>query len=170
VPSRKTLKSVAHNTAESFASLMNYSGSDYVMGHAVAAAWETGVTLFRVDLLTGVTNPAARRAPHVADGLARYAAHFPNQVRNEGSDPSLVRVAELVVTVDPSVKRPVHVGFTESPFTCTARITDDRGTIYEHTVAGWWYPEGAPHRTAPTMTARRPRSLRQVIRGWVRGA
>ena len=53
MPSHKTLKSVARSLADSFTSLMNFAGDDYVMGHAVLAAWQTGATEFRVDLLTG---------------------------------------------------------------------------------------------------------------------
>lgn len=38
MPSHKTLKSVVRGLAESFTSLMNYWGDDYVMGHVVYAA------------------------------------------------------------------------------------------------------------------------------------
>ena len=48
--SHKTLKSVATSLAQSFTSLMNYSGDDYVTGHLVYAAWQTGGTECRVDL------------------------------------------------------------------------------------------------------------------------
>ena len=49
--SHKTLKSVVRNFAESFASLSNHRGDDYVMGHLVYAAWETKGRRCRVDLL-----------------------------------------------------------------------------------------------------------------------
>lgn len=36
--SHKALKSVVRSVADSFTSLMNYSGDDYVMGHLLNAA------------------------------------------------------------------------------------------------------------------------------------
>ncbi len=42
--SHKTLKSVVRSEAESFTSLMNYRGDDFVMGHIIHTSWSTDAT------------------------------------------------------------------------------------------------------------------------------
>jgi hypothetical protein len=143
MPSHKTLKSVVRGLAESFTGLMNCTGDDYVMGYAVLAAWQTGATEFRVDLLTGSATHAVPLAPEVAKSLAGYVADFPRLVRSSNSDIAFVASADLVVTIDPASRRQVLSRFFESPFACTVSITDDRGKLYAHTVSGWWWPESS---------------------------
>ena len=138
----KTLKSVVHNLAESFVSLMNYRGDDYVMGHVVHASWRTGAREFRVDLLTGLTDSSPLLVPEVQNSVASYVKWLPDMVRQSKSDPGFIAEAELVVSVDPSVKRPHgYSGFFESPFTCKVRIVDEQGKQYSHQISDWWYPE-----------------------------
>jgi hypothetical protein len=140
----KTLKSVVRNLAESFISLMNYRGDDYVLGHVVFAAWQSGGTGFRADLLTGAVDVSPLLVPTVRDSVASYVKWLPEMVRRSNSDPSFVAEAELLVTVDPHTRRTHGTsGFFESPFTCTVWIVDDRGKEYSHRISGWWYPERA---------------------------
>ena len=145
--SHKSLKSVVRSMVDSFTSLMNYSGDDYVMGHIVYAAWATGGTELRVDLVTGRASPSPLLVPLVRDAVARYVAWFPAMVKDSNSDMQFVTAAELLVTVDPSQRRNLAgSSFQESPFRCSVRITDDRGKVYEHEVDEWWYPEKSPPR------------------------
>jgi len=145
MPSHKRLKSVVASLAQSFTSLMNYRGDDYVMGHIVHAAWSTGATRLRVDLRSGATDPSPLLVPEVRDSLARYVRWFPDLVHRSGSSLSFVREAELLVTVDPTARRPYgREGFQESPFTCSVRLLDDRGKEYLHEIRDWWYPEKVP--------------------------
>jgi hypothetical protein len=145
--SHKTLKSVVTSLAQSFTSLMNYGGGDYVMGHIVYAAWSTGSTGLRVDLLSGATDSSPLLVPEVRDSIARRVAWFPEMVRRSNSSMEFVKKAELVVSVDPTTRRPSgHPGLFESPFICSVRITDDRGKVYLHEVSDWWYPEKVPPR------------------------
>ena len=63
-------------------------------------------------------------------------------MRRSNSDLEFVTEAELLVSVDPSTRRPHGDSeFYESPFTCTVRIVDDRGKVYSHRIQDWWYPE-----------------------------
>ena len=145
MPSHKTLKSVVASLAQSFTSLMNYRGDDYVMGHIVHAAWPTGATRLRVDLLSGSTDKSALLVPEVRESVGQYVKRFPDIVRRSNSSVDFVTEAELLVTVDPTTRRPVTAGeFLESPFTCTVRVTDDRGKTYVHEIQDWWYPEKVP--------------------------
>ena len=138
----KTLESVVRSVAESFVSFMNYRGDDYVMGHVVRAAWQTNATEFRVDLLTGATDASPLLVPHVRDSVASYVRWLPDTVQRSNSDLKFVSEAELIVSVDPGIRRwRGDSGFYESPFTCTVRIVDDRGKVYSHQISDWWYPE-----------------------------
>jgi hypothetical protein len=140
MPSHKTLKSVVHSMAESFVSTLNYVDDDYVMGHIVKAAWTTGAREFRVDLLTGLSDPSPLLVPPVMRSLAARAGQLQGLLKSSNSDPAFVSVAELLVTVDPSVRRR-NGQFRLSPFTCTVRIVDDRGQEYSHKISDWWTPE-----------------------------
>ena len=143
--SHKALKSVVRGVAESFTSLMNYAGDDYVMGHVVHTAWATGATEFRVDLLSGKTDDSPLLAGHVGDAVRRQVEWLPDLIRRSKADLDFVTKAELVVTVDPIIRRPLHgSAFYESPYTCTVRIIDDRGKEYSHCIRDWWYPEKVP--------------------------
>jgi hypothetical protein len=133
---------VVRSVAESFTSLMNYRGDDYVMGHLVSAAWVSGARELRVNLLTGATNASPLLVPDVQASVSSYVEWFPDTVRRSRSDLSLVAEADLVVTVEPGIRRAHdNSGLVESPFTCTVRIIDDKGREYSHRVDGWWYPE-----------------------------
>ena len=100
VPSRKPLKSVVRSLAESFTSLMNHRGDDYVMGHVVRVAWDTGSTGFHVDLLSGKGDPSPLLVAEVRGAVADYVRDFPGLVQRSGSSMEFVRLAEMKVTVD----------------------------------------------------------------------
>jgi hypothetical protein len=143
--SHNTLASIVISLAQSFTSLMNYCGDDYIMGHIVRAAWSTGASRLRVDLLGGGTHPSPLLLPEVRYSVARYVEWFPDMVRRSKSSMDFVSEAELLVSVDPTTRRPCgHSGLLESPFTCIVRIVDDRGKVYLHEIKGWWYPEKVP--------------------------
>ena len=143
--SHKTLKSVVRSMAESFTSLMNYSGDDYVMGHIVYSAWKTGGREIFVDLLSGKTNQSPLFVSIVQESVSRYIEWFPELVQSSNSDMAFIASAELRLTVDPT-KRRAHAGssFQESPFVCRVIIIDDHDKSYTHEIEGWWYPEKLP--------------------------
>lgn len=143
--SHKTLKSVVRSLAESFTSLMNYSGDDYVLGHLVYTAWKTGATTCHVDLINGLIDPSPLVIPPVQESIMHYVRWLPDLVNRSQSEMSFIASAELVITIDPNNRWPYRkTNFQESPFSCAVRIMDDRGKIYAHRITGWWYPEKKP--------------------------
>jgi len=162
MPSRKVLKSVAHSVAESFASLMNYWGDDYVMGHIVKASWQTGATTLNIDLLSTTLPDSRLLVDPVRQSVTRYMEWFPQLVSSSGSTMAIVRQAKLTISVTPTSRRPTRAGSNlfESPFVCTATLVDDRGREYSHSISGWWYPE-TPPSTEPSRIdlSRRLRAL-----------
>ncbi len=113
MPSYKTLKSVVTSFAESFTSSMNYSGDDYVMGHIVLAAWSTGSTRLRVDLVNGATDNSPLLVPEVRESVARYVEWFPDLIRRSNSSVDFVATAELASMLQ-------KLG-------CHSQVIDDRG-------------------------------------------
>jgi hypothetical protein len=143
--SHKTLNGVVRSVAESFVSLMNYWDDDYVMGHVVRAAWATGATDLKADLLTGHVEPTGLATGNVLHSIAGYVDRLPSLVHSSNSDMAFVCSASLELTVDPTRRRPQPgTPFFESPFTCTVSIVDERGRTYSYTVSDWWYPERPP--------------------------
>lgn len=92
--------------------------------------------------MTGIIDASPLLVPEVRNSLTLLLERFPDMVRRSHSDLTFVSQEELMVTVDPYTRRP-HAGSEcyESPFTCTARIVDDRGKVYAYQIADWWYPE-----------------------------
>jgi hypothetical protein len=141
--SHKKLQSVTRSVADSFTSLMNYSANDYVMGHLLRAARTTGMSRLDVDLLSGIASPKGLLVKPVADSVDAYCQDLSSLVARSGSHMAFVRSARLSVEFDISISRPYSRAphLDESPYTCTVRVEDDRGKIYESELKGWWYPE-----------------------------
>ncbi len=141
--SHKKLQSVSRSVADSFTSLMNYVGDDYVMGHLLKAARSSGASRLDVDLLSGVATPKSLLVWPVVASIESYCVDFPGLVERNGSDVSFVRTAVLSVEFDISISRPYSKvpHLTESPYKCVVTIEDDRGKTFRSELKGWWYPE-----------------------------
>lgn len=140
---RKTLKSVVHSFADSFISTLNWWENDYVMGHILTAARETGKTTLDVDLLSGHIEPEEFLRVPIVGSIAYRCADFPRLVERSGSDPNFVTAAhmsiEFGIATEEAVAHAPHL--KQSPFVCTVSLTDDRGRTYEPVRKDWWYPE-----------------------------
>ena len=165
MPSHKTLKSVVRSLAESYTSLMNHWYDDYVMGHIVWAAWQSGATSMRADLLSRRIDPSPLWVLPAHISINSMMFDFPDLVARSNSSVEFIKSAELIITVDPTMRRP-HEGtdLWESPFTCTVTIVDDRGKTYSHTIADWWYPERNPNLTKQESSWQK--CWRRLTSGW----
>ena len=139
----KVLKSVAHNIGHSFTSLMNYAEDDYVMGHILRFARQTGRDTLTIDFVKGDAGPSELLGAPISEVPSRYVKFFWDLVKRHGSDHSLVRNASLILRFDTAVERPLRRApeLKESPFTCDVQITDARGVEYQAHLEGWWSPE-----------------------------
>jgi hypothetical protein len=143
MPRYKVLKSVAHNIGHSFTSLMNYVGNDYVMGHILRFARQTGHDTLIIDFVTREVRPPDLVAAPISDIPVHYIKWFWDSVDRQGSDPSFVRAARLTLQYDIQSQRPLKSApqFMESPYRCDVVVIDDRGKQYASHFEGWWYPE-----------------------------
>jgi len=139
----KVLKGVAHNIGHSFTSLMNYMNDDYVMGHILRFARETGQDTLTIDFVKGEAGPSELLGAPISEVPSRYVKVFWDLVERHGSDRSLVQDALLTLRFDTAVERPLRTApeSKESPFTCDVQITDTRGAKYQAHFEGWWHPE-----------------------------
>jgi hypothetical protein len=139
----KVLKSVAHNIGHSFTSLMNYAGDDYVMGHILRLARRTGCDTLTIDFVKREAAPSELLAAPISEVPANYTKRFWDLIQRQGSDPSLVKSASLVLRYNLGVQlpHPRIPEFKESPYACDVQITDDRGKEHVARFRGWWYPE-----------------------------
>jgi len=161
MPSHKVLKSIVRSVADSFTSLMNYEGDDYVMGHLLTAARRSGKTVLWVSLLTGAAEPKELLVKPVARSVRSYVKSFSDLVVRSGSSTSFILAADLKVSFDTAVTRmtPGSSRFAESPYTCEVTILDDRRKLYSARLSGWWYPEQV---CKPSLLTR----LRRLL-GWL---
>ena len=170
----KVLRGVANSLAHSFTSLMNYVGNDYVMGHLLRGARNTGEATLTVDVLTGAASPSTLLSREVAASIHRYCEWFPRLVVSNRSEMRFVRAARLSVSFDLSRRRPVRNApeLEESPYVCRVEIEDDRGRFWASEIRDWWYPEPEvpPKRRVDTRRVRWVSRLGQIIRSvWSSG-
>jgi hypothetical protein len=143
MPSHKKLQAVANNFVESFLGLTNYWDDDYIFGHLIRAAWVTGGTNLRVDLLSGNVDPSTLLVPPVIKSIEAYVKDFPDLIKRSGSDIGFVQSAIFEVVIEPKERR-LHrgIGIQESPFMGSIKIIADNGKVYSHAKSDWEYPEG----------------------------
>jgi hypothetical protein len=141
----KVLGSAAHNFAHSLVSLMNYYGSDYVVGHALRAALRSGEPELRVDLLTGAAERGALLPPGVAIPLGWYVERFPRHVASHGAGMHGVREGRMRLRFDEErLRRLRHTDVParlKVPFECSVEIVDDRGKVHVGVVRDSWQSE-----------------------------
>jgi len=151
----KNIKSAAHNTADSFASDLNYDAEDYVMSHLARRVIETGDRELVVDLLSGKATPASLLCGPVQRSLARKIEWFPKNLRRQRIDPERIRTATMrLVFEDARVSN--DIGFPhhkEIPFDAWVIVVDDRGVEHVAHFRRWWSfrsdrPEFPPAPTA----------------------
>ena len=145
MPSYKVLKSVAHNIGHSFTSLMNYADDDYVMGHILRLARQTGQETLRIDFVQRTAEPPELLVAPIFGIPVRYTEFFWDMVKRQGSDHSCIELATLVLRFDIKTHRELRgrPQFAESPYVCDVHIRDIRGKDYRAHFDGWWYPERA---------------------------
>jgi len=158
----KVLKSVAHSVAHSFTSSLNYRDDDYVLGHILRRARETGHRQLRFSLLTNHAEPESLLIPPVRDSIESYRKWFPPLVESHKTSMDVVRSAVITLTFDLQRGRPKpgQPRFEESPYVIAAEITDDRGKVWSAQLQDWWYPEAGEIATMPPAQVPEPRTSR----------
>lgn len=138
MPSRRVLKSVAHDVNESLVSRNDDVGGYWALGQLLAHALATGNSSYRVDLLCGASTPSLIGTP-----LSLVPSSWVEILRRNVEHQNLSRgiIVQAVAIVDFHLDRrrqaAVHMGRIEYPFTCRVVIQDDRGRAYTGTNEAW---------------------------------
>ena len=141
--SYKVIKSIAHNLGHSFTSLMNYHGTDYVLGHILRAAKSTGKDTLEVDFLAGTAEPPELLVAPVRESVGWYCKTFADFVNRSGSNIDLIVSAKMTLIYDLNINRPYphNPRITENPYICDVEIIDNRNEEHFAHFEGWWFPE-----------------------------
>ena len=139
----KVLKSIAHSIGHSFTSCMNYAEDDYIMGHLLSRARETGENSLTVDFLKSKAEPRSLLTATLDKNIGWYCRRFEELVKSHKTQMKYISSATMTISFDLSVQEPICLDspYIQSPFICHVTVVDDRGKKYESHFKDWWYPE-----------------------------
>jgi hypothetical protein len=121
VSSLKPLKSVAHNLAHQFASILNYWYDDYAIHHLAKAAK-------LIDVLNGTVSPPEIKSGVVAEIIPTLKASLASLLEKEGVSPELVNSATLSYNFDVGRK---YVLYNLPTYECVSSLSTVAGKTYE---------------------------------------
>jgi hypothetical protein len=126
----KVLKSVAHNLAHSFVSVMNYAGTDYTMCHLIRQAKRTGSRVLRIDFIDRSVGPVELLNTAILRSVEAYSKDFGRLVTASGAALDMIDAADLEIRV--AIGRVTGRATKElhGRVKATMRILDDRGRAY----------------------------------------
>ena len=130
MPRYSVLKSVAHNFAHSFVSVMNQVGNDTTMCHLVRRSRRTKRRVFRVDVLKRSLGPTDLVTTRIARAVGSYCDDFGRLITRGGAALDMVSQARLVVRIAHgrvigAPSRQLHARITAE-----MTIVDDRGKVH----------------------------------------
>ncbi len=147
----RVLKSVAHNWAHSFLSLMHVSDNSFFIQALLDAVRSTQVHVVHIYPLMGEIEPPALRSPNIVTALQRAPQWFLDILISQNCTPSMVRSVELTVTFDLSKPFPLlkevapgtwfapHIRQPEcARYQAEVRLVDDHGREHRASVREWW--------------------------------
>ena len=140
MPSRKVLKSVAHNLGHSFLSLMNYWADDYVVEWLYRTAKKTSIPNCRIDFTKGTIDPAEFRIAPVQQSVEQTRSWLPQFIESHGAEPGFVKSLVMDLTFDLTKTRmSKHVQKLElAVYDCRMKLMDDRNKLHTTQVVEWW--------------------------------
>ena len=141
MPSRRVLKSVAHDVSQSLVSRNDDLGGYWAVGQLLSHALATNNTSCQVDLVCGASIPSLMGTP-LSSIPSSWAEIFWRNVEHKRLARALIVRAAATLDFDLSRRRtaPLHQALFEHPFTCRVEIEDTGGTIYVGATEGWCFP------------------------------
>ena len=141
MPSRRVLKSVAHDVSESLVSRNDEVGGYWTLGQLLSYSLATGNTRYKVDLVCGESTPILMGTP-LSSVASSWAETFWKNVEHKKLPRALIPQAVAILDFDLNRRRtaPLHGGVVEYAFTSRVEIEDDRARTYAATAEGWCFP------------------------------
>jgi hypothetical protein len=135
----KVLRSIGHNLAHSYLSLMNYRQDDYVCSVLERLSREHSQYHIVIDVLNCTIEPHSFNIDVIRDSIIDLKQDL---IRNLQSDKLTVEhIKSTIITIDFDIenlqRRPS--GLEVVPYLCVVKIEDCNGKIHQATVREWWH-------------------------------
>lgn len=140
MPKLKVLKSIGHNLAHSFLSLMNYIDDDYIIEHIFGIAKSTSKTFITVDVLNQSIQPVEYCTPSIIKSLHYLKSDFLRLLQAEHL--SYDHINSAIITIDFDLSKTQlskNVPSLElAKYDCNVKIVDCNGKCHKASVVEWW--------------------------------
>lgn len=136
----KSLKSIGHNLAHSYLSLMNYDESNYIVEHIFTVAKETKKTNVKIDVKNMIIEPNEYNIPVLRRSLVYLKEKFAKLLASEKLSINEITKAFIYIDFDLSqTKLSKTASNLELPsYKCTVEIVDMSNNTYTASVVEWW--------------------------------
>ena len=140
MPKLKVLKSVAHNLAHSYLSLMNYIDNEYTVERLFQIAKNSGENQIYIDVLNKVIRPEIYNTPEIQKSLIYMEKSFDSLINPEKITRDHIKSVEIKITFHLDQTRPSETvkGLELPSYDCISEITDINGKVHSKSVVEWW--------------------------------
>lgn len=140
MPRMKMLKSIAHNVAHSYLSLMDYINGDYTVERLFQIAKDTKQTNIVINIIQKLIEPSVYSTPEINISLDYLYNTFDRLLSSENIPLSSIKSAEIRINFDlEGTKMSLNVPELELlKYKCVSEIVDISGKIYSKEVVEWW--------------------------------
>jgi hypothetical protein len=140
MPRMKMLKSIAHNVAHSYLSLMNYIDGEYTVERLFQIAKESKQTIIVIDILIRSIEPQIYVVSEIEKSLIYLEKTFDSLIKAE--EITREHILSAVITIEFDLEK-TQISKTvpdlELPkYECMSEIIDSTGKVYRKEVVEWW--------------------------------
>lgn len=140
MPRMKMLKSIAHNVAHSYLSLMNYIDGEYTVERLFQIAKESKQTSIVIDILQQSIEPPIYSKTNIKLSLIYLKNSLESLLSSEKITLDNIQSAKIKIYFNlKETKLSSNVPNLELPkYKCESEIIDINGNIYTKEVVEWW--------------------------------
>ncbi|MGV8981140.1 hypothetical protein [Clostridium sp.] len=140
MPRMKMLKSIAHNVAHSYLSLMNYIDGEYTIERLFQTAKKSKQTNIVIDILQKSIEPPVYATPQIKLSLIYLEDTFKSLLNSEEIPLKNIKSATIRISFDLEGTKISHnvPNLELSKYKCESEIMDLDGKIYRKEVVEWW--------------------------------
>jgi len=140
MPRMKMLKSIAHNVAHSYLSLMNYTDGEYTVERLFQLAKESKQTNIEINILQKSIEPVVYETPSIKLSLVYLEETLRKLLQSEGIELINIQSATIRISFDlEGTKLSSNVPNLELPkYACESEIIYANEKIYKKEIVEWW--------------------------------
>jgi len=140
MPSIKKIKAIAHNTAHSYLSLMNYDGAEYIVERLFQIAKNTKQTNIKINILKPAIEPVVYETPEIINSLKYLKCNLEQLLKAEAF--TFEDIQSATISIDfklEETKQSENVPGLELPkYKCESEIVDLNGKVHKKEIVEWW--------------------------------